>query len=363
MKEQFVKAFFVTVFLACLVVTGAQAAMNDEEFLELCAKGSVKEIEAALKGGAYVGAKETKGNGPLVMAVRNPNPERKAIIRLLFEYGAVVDKRDSAVLLVGAIDNKDVELLEILLKNGAGPKALIRENNAAASILAYAIAQGPDLKIIDVLLKADASVNSNESNYEVFFADDASFSPLMLAAAENHLEVVNMLIKDAKSKMSREELFLFINRNPKKYDAIGLSSEAYNKIGEITALTCALGAGNYECAKTLVKAGAKMYQSSWVALVTKGLYGLNEMIDVLDVNERVTGGIKHEKTNACPTPLMLAVMYAEDPRVIERLLDRRANVNDMVLGTEGLMKAVDIARKRRELAGTEALKRLIRESR
>ena len=58
MRKTFAVLIMILTCAICIFPTGASAAMRDEEFLKLCESGSVQEIEAAIKNGENVNARE-----------------------------------------------------------------------------------------------------------------------------------------------------------------------------------------------------------------------------------------------------------------------------------------------------------------
>jgi ankyrin repeat protein len=105
-----------------LISTGADAAMSNEEFLELCAVGSGEEVESAIKAGADLKARNEDDQTPLFVAARfNDDPEAVAV---LIEAGAELDDKDrygETALMAAAKDRWDeTEALSKLISSGAG---------------------------------------------------------------------------------------------------------------------------------------------------------------------------------------------------------------------------------------------------
>jgi hypothetical protein len=95
---------------------------TDEEFVELCGEGSLKEIEAALKAGANPNARGKDDFTPLLEAIENQNSEA---VSLLIKNGADVNAKvgpeglikGTPLMFASALELNDI--VEILLQNGA----------------------------------------------------------------------------------------------------------------------------------------------------------------------------------------------------------------------------------------------------
>jgi ankyrin repeat protein len=73
----------------------ASAALSDEDFVNLCKNGSVKDVQEALSAGANVNAvsrENPRGTTLMNAAQYNKNPE---ILSLLLENGADVNAKDN----------------------------------------------------------------------------------------------------------------------------------------------------------------------------------------------------------------------------------------------------------------------------
>ncbi|GHS99151.1 hypothetical protein AGMMS50276_22240 [Synergistales bacterium] len=89
------KVILLVLLLAGIFVFAGigEAAMNADEFLNLCGWHTLNEVRAAIKNGADVNAKDEHGATALMLAaLYNSNPE---VISLLLERGAnanIIDK-------------------------------------------------------------------------------------------------------------------------------------------------------------------------------------------------------------------------------------------------------------------------------
>ena len=129
------KMFLAALMMLCLA-TSACGAMSDAEFLDLCEKGSVQEIQTALLKGANPNAKDENGWTPL-MAVASFNQNPKAV-SVLLKAGADVnakDDNDSTALMYAAKNAESHEALFALMKAGADVNA---KDKDGMTVLDYA---------------------------------------------------------------------------------------------------------------------------------------------------------------------------------------------------------------------------------
>ena len=106
--------------LALCLTAVAWGAVSDEDFMALCRQGSPEEVHAALLKGANPNAKNNGGRTALMMAaLNNKNAE---VLSLLLNAGAGVnakDKNGRTALMIAAERNKAPEAISLLLKSGA----------------------------------------------------------------------------------------------------------------------------------------------------------------------------------------------------------------------------------------------------
>ena len=209
---------------ACMVpalfICQAEAAVSAEEFFELCRSGTPRQVEAALKAGADVGAKNAGGRTPLMFAAGNNSPE---VFNVLIRAGADVNAKDNyggTPLTSAAWQNNNPEVLNILVKAGADVHA---KNEYGFTALMEAARYGDNPEILQVLIQAGSDVGAKGG---------AGLTPLMLAVADyvgsgdytlrkNNREFLALLIQagadvNAKDDRGRTALSFAVEENPEE---------------------------------------------------------------------------------------------------------------------------------------------------
>ncbi|MCL2010843.1 MAG: ankyrin repeat domain-containing protein, partial [Synergistaceae bacterium] len=170
----------------------AESGMSDEEFLALCRTGTATEVEAAVKGGANVNARDEYGETALMLAARSTrDPE---VVSVLLRHGADASIRDDdgrsafdyasvnarlrntdayrQLLEASEIDMSDEDFLELCksgtaheieaaIKNGANVNAADDKGTTALMHAAYG---NPNPEVISVLLKNGADAHARDED-------------------------------------------------------------------------------------------------------------------------------------------------------------------------------------------------------
>jgi len=184
-------------------------------------------------------AADTDGTTPLHWAVYNSDA---AQVRELIKAGADVNARNDygATPLTEAAEAGNPDIIGQLLKAGADPESSNDDGQTALMILA----RTSNIAAAELLLKHHAKVNAAEKW--------RGQTALMWAAAERQPEMVRLLIRrgaDVNARSTVNDWKRYVTAEGRKQDR--------NPAG-LTALLYAARQGCVECARALVKGGAKV---------------------------------------------------------------------------------------------------------
>jgi ankyrin repeat protein len=204
--------------------------------------GDTKAAFAAIRNGADVNAAQPDGTTPLMWAVSRGDI---ATAKELLKLGAKPGGRNvlGATVLCEAIATNDKDLIEQLLKAGADPD-LGNEDDQTPLMLA---ARSGSLPIVEMLAKAGAKIDTREK----FRGQSA----LMWAVASNNAgaaAVTEFLIKQGAEVDFRSAVNDWGNQ------MTGEPRAQYRANGGLTPLLYTTRSGCVECARALLKAGAKL---------------------------------------------------------------------------------------------------------
>jgi ankyrin repeat protein len=227
----------LTLFL--LIVTfGSQQRSIDEEFLKAVENKDISKINALLKQGANINAREptngyfalqyainwpdvglvkllldkgadvnladTGGDTALIEAARDGGPEHTAIVKLLIERGADVHADNDAAIL-GAAKYAAPETVRLLLSKGARVDASDKDSDGDTVLMQAA--SGASVATVEMLLSAGAHINvTNEKGQ----------TALMKAVTLDHRY-------DPKERLPIIELLLKRGANINARDASGMT--------------------------------------------------------------------------------------------------------------------------------------------
>lgn len=225
---------YILIFILLFNITGHPVyAVEDHEFIELCASGTVQQIQSAIKAGCDVNiATDENGWTPLIMAA-SMNPDKK-VVDALIKAGADVSHKDrdgETALFFAARRSSNPEIIVSLLRAGADPSVKNAKGNLP---IEYAI-ENPKLKgsaalrqLLDASPKigkrkrvlddwefvelcktgAPADVQSAiQAGANVNAVDDENFwTPLMWAAKENpNAQVITILATTGANVNEKDE--------------------------------------------------------------------------------------------------------------------------------------------------------------
>lgn len=375
-------------FILCLVLTSSSAfaAMKDEDFVNLCFKGSAEKIEEALEQGAFIEAHmggHNQWSPILAAAYENPDPR---VIELLAEFGANVNVWASDYLSVSNYFED-------------GDHETVRMYNCMPTPLMVAAYCNPNPEVVRALIEAGAKVNvmtgyngrnkitplgwalrrppmKSQEETEATKSTQSNGKGLLLSASNNQTEV----LADSDPRTAIVKILVEAGAD-------------INKIDDGT--NCALmAAWTFPVVKVLLEAGADVKAVNSYGSTTLHLAATASTVDIIDIIVALldAGADINARNKNDQTPLHYA-SQASNPEVITLLVDRGANVNmqdskgntplinavrgenakpevvsflldkgaDVNIKDESGKRAVDYARTNRKLAGP-VLRRLVKES-
>jgi ankyrin repeat protein len=234
------QTILLTAIAALLPLVAAAAAKVD--IAALVRDGQVTDALAAVRNGADVNAAQPDGTTPLMWAVSRGDVDAA---KELLKLGAKPGGRNTlgATVLCEAISSNNTELIELLLKAGADPN-LGNFDDQTPLMLA---ARAGSLPMVEVLAKAGAKIDTREK----FRGQSA----LMWAVGSNTAgaaAVTEFLIKQGAEVDFRSAANDWGNQ------MTGEPRAQYRANGGLTPLLYSTRSGCVECARLLLKAGAKL---------------------------------------------------------------------------------------------------------
>ena len=159
-EKRFLVFLILSAFLTFCLTASAWAAMSNDDFVQLCSKGTIQEIRTALLNGANSNAKDSEqGRTALLAASENENLK---ILSLLLKVGADVNAKDNngvTALMVATLNN--TEAVSLLLEAGADVNAKT-DWGMTALMVAASLNKTPE--VIDLLLKHGADINEKSNS-------------------------------------------------------------------------------------------------------------------------------------------------------------------------------------------------------
>jgi ankyrin repeat protein len=220
----------------------AHGSSGQESLADLVRTGQREAVLAAITSPDIdVNATDPDGATPLLWATYKVDHE---LVHALLKAGAKpnVTNHYGAAPLTEAVKLADFDLVQMLLEAHADPNSP-NQDNQTGLMLASSLGS---LKIAQLLIARGANVNAVES----FRGQTA----LMWAAAENHPEVVDLLLAhhaNVKLRARYDDWQRQMTSEPRAQ---------FRQTGGLTALLYATRSGCYRCAVAIVKAGADVNQ-------------------------------------------------------------------------------------------------------
>ncbi len=230
------------ILLSLGAIAYANAASKPESLVDLVRAGNREAVLAAITSPEVnVNAEASDGSTALLWATYAVDHD---LVRALLKAGAkanVINHYGSSPLSE-AVKLDDIELVRPLLDAGANPNTP-NQDNQTPLMLASSLGS---LEIAKLLISREANVNT----VETFRGQTA----LMWAAANNHAEVVDLLIAhgaEVKPRAKSDDWERQMTSEPRAQ---------FRNTGGLTALLYATRASCYRCAVAIVNAGADINQ-------------------------------------------------------------------------------------------------------
>jgi ankyrin repeat protein len=171
--------------------------------------GHLEVARVLIEHGAKVDEPErTHGETPLLVAVYQNHNE---MVRYLLEKGAdhsIVGSQDGAPVILLAVENQNLQMVEMLLANGAD---VDRADTRKGFTPLMRAALDDNMEMVIKLLASGATpnkpANGTESPFDVGGPSDyPPVTPLYIAAHEEHIEVLKLLLDAGKDVNTNEDL-------------------------------------------------------------------------------------------------------------------------------------------------------------
>ena len=298
-----------------------------------------------MKGSVSV---ETSGCNSLHCAARGGN---EAIIETLLSSGLDINSRsnDGTTPLMMAAFTGQEKTVDLLLSKGADPHL----KNFIGRNLLHAAAEGGNISIVKSMLSRSIDIDSKD--------DELSFTPLIIAVKENHVEVMKYLLQKGAD--------ISLTTGSKKGNALHIASQ-YGSVAAIEMLLCyylrpdsrdregntplvyAAGCGQIEAVNCLLKHGADPFlrgEHGWSLLHFAAQSGNVIIIETmlskgLDIDSRgETLGL---------TPVMVSIIF-EKLEAAKYLLEKGAD--ESLKTTERKISLLSLASAGGSVAAIEML--------
>ncbi|MGB6221404.1 ankyrin repeat domain-containing protein [Haloferula sp.] len=162
--------------------TSPDIFLSPETLRNAVTSGSLPPIRFLLENGA-----DPNAEGILSQATSQGFLE---VCKLLFEYGCKPDGKESANSINGALNHKNLTLLQLLFDQGLSPNAPFMMGDQPCLPLNRTIHSG-DLKTADLLIERGADVNAFDRSGH----NSTEGTPLHIAATDGNLAAVQLLLK------------------------------------------------------------------------------------------------------------------------------------------------------------------------
>ncbi|QHJ01335.1 hypothetical protein GT347_27115 [Xylophilus rhododendri] len=184
--------FSSLVLTAALVGAGCASAGPVEDFFIAIKRDNASAVESLLKAGFDPNVRDSKGEGALILAIKEPSPRSlKVLLAWPATKAEVRNSHDESPLMMAAIKGQTELVKALIAKDGD-------VNKPGWTPLHYAVSTGApeQLDIVRILLDANAYIDAESPN---------KTTPLMMAARYGNEQSVKLLYEQGADPTIRND--------------------------------------------------------------------------------------------------------------------------------------------------------------